>query len=165
MIPSQWYTILKLKKTEVIAQLTARKITHTITSHIATLKSKLYQYIKKNVKPLLDQFKALIGNDWEIAFNQSGKSFKQFRKDLLLRFHPDKHNGCVESTEITQTINGWTEPVEINLDEWGVEELGYAEYFNERKLHETIKETVENLAETISRFARENPGFGGPWPI
>ena len=121
MISARWYSILKLKKTQVIQQLIEHKITHTITSHIATLKSKLYQYIKKNVKPLQAQFKAIVGNDWEIAFNQSGKSFKQFRKDLLLRFHPDKHNGCAEATQITQTINSWEEPVKeivFDLDFW-----------------------------------------------
>ena len=46
VIPAQWYEILKLKKVEVIAQLTARSISHDIKAHIATLKSKLYKYQK-----------------------------------------------------------------------------------------------------------------------
>ena len=110
LIPSQWYKILKLKKVEVIVQLTARSISHTITTHIMTLKSKLYQVIKQGVKTLTEQFNALIGDDWTVAFRQSGKTFKQFTRELLLKFHPDVNNGSEEATTISQTINGWEEP-------------------------------------------------------
>lgn len=47
LIPSQWYEILKLKKVEVIAQLTARSINHDVKAHISTLKSILYRALKK----------------------------------------------------------------------------------------------------------------------
>lgn len=110
LIPAQWYEILKLKKVEVIAQLTARSISHNITTHIMTLKSKLYKAIKQGVKSLTEQFNAVIGDDWKEAFKKSGKTFKNFKRDLLLKFHPDKHSGSQEATIITQTINGWIEP-------------------------------------------------------
>lgn len=111
-LPAQWYEILKLKKVEVIAQLTARSISHNITTHIMTLKSKLYKAIKQGVKTLSEQFNALVGDDWTKALEKSGKTFKKFKNDLLRKFHPDYHNGSSEANTISQTINGWTEPVE-----------------------------------------------------
>lgn len=118
LIPAQWYEILKLKKVEVIAQLTARSISHNITTHIMTLKSKLYKAIKQGVKSLTSQFKTLIGDDWTKALEKSGKTFKKFKKDLLRKFHPDLHSGSDEATNICQEINGWTEPTRYDhLDE------------------------------------------------
>lgn len=110
LIPAQWYEILKFKKVEVIAQLTARSISHNITTHIMTLKSKLYKAIKQGVKSLTSQFNALIGDDWTEALQESGKTLKQFKKDLLRKFHPDLHGGSNEATTICQTINEWEEP-------------------------------------------------------
>ena len=134
MIPSKWYEICRLKKIEVITQLIVRKISHTITAHISSLKSKLYQHIKKNAKPLLNQFKEVVGNDWELAFNQSGKSFKEFKRDLLRRFHPDINGGCIEATEITQTINSWEEPIQEILFEG-----------------ETVKDMFQSLVELFAK--------------
>ena len=110
LIPAQWYEILKLKKVEVIAQLTARNVCHTITTHIMTLKSKLYQHIKKFVQSLTAQFNAIVGDDWTQALQESGKTLKEFKKDLLRKFHPDANGGSQEATTISQIINGWEEP-------------------------------------------------------
>ena len=112
LIPAEWYEILKLKKVEVIAQLTARSVSHSIKTHIMTLKSKLYKSIKNFVKTLTEQFKAIVGDDWTEALQKSGKTFKQFKRDLLRKFHPDKHSGSKEATKITQTINEWEEPLD-----------------------------------------------------
>ena len=108
----KWYKILRLKKTEVIVQLTARSISHSIIEHHMTLKSKLYQSIKNFVESLRSQFNALVGNNWTEALRTSGKTFKNFKKDLLRKFHPDVNNGSTEATEICQEINGWEEPVD-----------------------------------------------------
>lgn len=87
-----------------------------------TLKSLLYKALKSGVKTLTEQFKALVGSgedDWIEALEQSGKTFKNFKKDLLRKFHPDVNNGSDEATEITQTINGWEEPTRYDYFDEG----------------------------------------------
>ena len=116
-IPTQWYSICKLKKVEVMAQLTAKEIAFKISQHHMTLKSLLYK-ASKAVQDLLSQFKAIVGNDWTKAWRQSGKSFKKFQKDLLIKFHPDKHNGCKQASDISKTITGWSEPVVDELSDF-----------------------------------------------
>ena len=116
-IPTQWYSICKLKKVEVMAQLTAKEIAFKISQHHMTLKSLLYK-ASKAVQDLLNQFKAIVGNDWTKAWRQSGKSFKKFQKDLLIKFHPDKHNGCKQASDISKTITGWSEPVVDELSDF-----------------------------------------------
>ena len=114
---TEWYKILRLKKTEVVEQLTARQIAFKLATHHMTLKSMLYK-ATKTVQDLLSQFKAIIGNDWKTAYKESGKSFKKFQKDLLIKFHPDKHNGCKQASDISKTITGWSEPVVDELSDF-----------------------------------------------
>ena len=128
MISPQWYEICKLTKVETVSQLIARGVEFGQKLHHMTLKSKLYKAIKEGVKSLTSQFKAIVGDDcfslqskgWTEALENSGKTFKEFKKDLLLKFHPDKHSGSdeasklrlkEEATTITQTINSWEEPI------------------------------------------------------
>ena len=116
MISQTWYNLLPLKKPQVIKELINKSISHDIKAHIMTLKSKLYQFLKKNVKSLLEQFKAIVGNDWTKAWRQSGKSLRDYKKHLLKTFHPDKNNGSKEASDISKVITGWSEPV---VDELG----------------------------------------------
>ena len=117
MVPQIWFDICKLKKVEVVAQLTAKEIAFKISQHHMTLKSLLYK-ASKAVQDLLSQFKAIVGNDWTKAWRQSGKSLRDYKKELLKSFHPDKHNGSTEASEISKTITGWTEPtIYDNLDQ------------------------------------------------
>lgn len=81
-----------------------------------TLKSKLFKAIKEVKESLTKKFKEIVGSDWTIAYQESGKTFKKFQRDLLIMFHPDKHKGCKEATEITQTINSWEEPLVITQE-------------------------------------------------
>ena len=134
----EWYKVLRLKKIEVITQLIVRKISHRITAHTSSLKSKLYQHIKNLRNNLISQFKEVIGDDWEIAFNQSGKSFKEFKRDLLRRFHPDINGGCIEATQITQTINNWEEPIQEIL-------------FEGEGPADMVKDMFQSLAELLSK--------------
>ena len=108
-IPTQWYSICKLKKVEVMAQLTAKEIAFKISQHHMTLKSLLYK-ASKAVQDLLSQFKAIVGNDWTKAWRQSGKSLRDYKKSLLKSFHPDKNNGSKEASDISKVITGWEEP-------------------------------------------------------
>ena len=116
-IPTQWYSICKLKKVEVMAQLTAKEIAFKISQHHMTLKSLLYK-ASKAVQDLLNQFKAIVGNDWTKAWRQSGKSLRDYKKSLLKSFHPDKNNGSKEASDISKVITGWSEPtIYDNLDQ------------------------------------------------
>ena len=118
MISQTWYNLLPLKKPQVIKELINKSISHDIKAHIMTLKSKLYQFLKKNVKSLLEQFKAIVGNDWTKAWRQSGKSLRDYKKSLLKSFHPDKNNGSKEASDISKVITGWSEPtIYDNLDQ------------------------------------------------
>lgn len=112
MVPAQWYEILKYKKSLVIVRLVGYNIKHDKQAHIMTLKSQLYQYLKSNIKSLTNQFKQDIGSDWTTTFKQSNKSFKDWKKQLLRKYHPDLNNGSTEATQITQTINNWSEPIQ-----------------------------------------------------
>lgn len=161
LIPAQWYEIIKLKKVEVIAQLTARSISHNITTHIMKLKSKLYKILKQGVKSLTEQFNALIGNDWTEALQESGKTLKQFKKDLLRKFHPDLHGGSDEATIITQTINGWeyaTEPTAPSF-EWTpdmvevyIQELRRRQNSPEAKRREELRKQATKYATAYAKY-------------
>ena len=123
MIPAIWYNILKLKKVEVVAQLIARKISHDVAQHHMTLKSMLYKAMRnfvenspaERLRSLTSQFNNIIRGDWTKAFRASGKTFKEFKKELLRKFHPDVNSTSIdEATTICQEINGWTEPSQFD---------------------------------------------------
>ena len=109
----EWYKVLRLKKVEVVAQLTARQIAFKLSQHHMTLKSLLYKATKA-IKSLLQQFQDVIKDDWTKAWKQSGKSLKDYKKGLLRVFHPDLNTDDVEeATTICQTINSWEEEQEL----------------------------------------------------
>ena len=62
----------------------------------------------------MEQFKEIVGDDQTVAFKQSGKTFKDFKKELLRKFHPDLNGGSEEANTISQEINNWEEPIKIN---------------------------------------------------